>query len=125
MYSAALLDHFENPRHAGDLPDANLRVRVENPVCGDILELTALCNAGHLSSIRFRAKGCVPAMACASALCELANQEIKSVGELRKEEILAAVGGVPPASEHAVQLALDALRELVRQAQKHSVASAG
>src|ERR1035438_8196952 len=39
MYSPQLLDHFEHPRNAGGLTDANARVRVENPACGDILEL--------------------------------------------------------------------------------------
>ena len=40
MYSPQLLDHFEHPRNAGDLAHADARVRVENPVCGDILELS-------------------------------------------------------------------------------------
>ena len=39
MYSLQLLDHFEHPRNAGELADADARVRVENPACGDILEL--------------------------------------------------------------------------------------
>ena len=39
MYSPQLLDHFEHPRNAGELADADARVRVENPACGDILEL--------------------------------------------------------------------------------------
>ena len=39
--------------------------RVENPACGDILELAIKMNADTISDIRFGAKGCVPAMACA------------------------------------------------------------
>jgi nitrogen fixation protein NifU and related proteins len=117
MYSARLLDHFQNPRHAGELPAANFRVRQENPVCGDILELSALTDDGHLAEIRFRAKGCVPAMACASALCELAHgKSLSAVKGIKKEDVLSAVGGVPPASDHAAQLALDALAALLRQA---------
>jgi nitrogen fixation NifU-like protein len=115
MYSAQLLDHFQNPRYAGELEQANLRVRQENPVCGDILELTAMANDGHLAEIRFRAKGCVPAMACASALCELAHgKPFSTVKGIKKEDVLHAVGGVPPASDHAAQLALDALAALLR-----------
>jgi len=116
MYSAQLLDHFQNPRHAGELEQATIRVRQENPVCGDILELTAITNDGHLAEIRFRAKGCVPAMACASALCELAHGRSFSVVKgIKKEDVLHAVGGVPPASDHAAQLALDAIAALLRQ----------
>jgi nitrogen fixation protein NifU and related proteins len=116
MYSARLLDHFEHPRHAGDLPEANARVRIENPACGDILELAAEVENGMVRAIRFRAKGCVPAMACASALAELANGEsLTTVAKIQKEDVLREVDGVPPASGHAAQLAVDALRALLGQ----------
>jgi nitrogen fixation NifU-like protein len=116
MYSPQLLDHFERPRNSGELPDADARVRIENPACGDILELAIKMNAGRIGEIRFRAKGCVPAMACASAMTELAKgksrQKASAIG---KAEILNAVGGVPPASGHAAQLAIDALRAALKK----------
>jgi nitrogen fixation NifU-like protein len=117
MYSARLLDHFENPRQAGELPEATLNLRQENPICGDVVELSASLREGHVIEIRFRAKGCVPAMACASAACELAQgKPLSIVSRITKEDVLSAVGGVPPASDHAAQLAVDALAKLVRQA---------
>jgi len=116
MYSPQLLDHFERPRNSGELPDADAQVRIENPACGDILELSIKMNAGRIGEIRFRAKGCVPAMACASAMTELAKgksrQEVSAIG---KAEVLSAVGGVPPASGHAAQLAIDALRAVLQK----------
>ena len=117
MYSALLLDHFQNPRHAGELPDANVTVRQENPVCGDILELSAVVRDGTIAMLRFRAKGCVPSMACASAVCELAQgKTISAARRISKQDVLASVGGVPNASDHAAQLALDAIAGLLRQA---------
>src|SRR5712692_5650944 len=41
MYSEKLLDHFKNPRNAGELPPPATTVEVSNPVCGDILRLSA------------------------------------------------------------------------------------
>src|SRR5574337_189469 len=41
VYSSAVLDHFKNPRNAGELPDATATVEVSNPVCGDIMQLAA------------------------------------------------------------------------------------
>src|SRR5271165_3296646 len=111
MYSSQLLDHFEHPRNSGELPDADARVRMENPACGDILELAIKLDAGRIAAIRFRAKGCVPAMACASAVTELAQGKQADEGSrISKEEVIAAVGGLPAASGHAAQLAIDALR---------------
>lgn len=117
MYSAKLLDHFEHPRHAGDLPDANMRVRVENPACGDILELAAEVRDGVVRKIGFRAKGCVPAMACGSAVASLIDgQPVAQLLSIRKEDVLREVESVPAASGHAVHLALDALSELWKAA---------
>jgi nitrogen fixation NifU-like protein len=117
MYSAQLLDHFEHPRNAGELADADARVRVENPACGDILELSAKVRDGRVSELRFKAKGCVPAMACGSLMTEMAKgKSLAEVGAISREEVALQVGGLPEASGHAAQLAVDALRALVRKA---------
>ena len=114
IYSTELLDHFQHPRNAGDLPDADARARLENPACGDVLELTLKVVSGRIADIRFRAKGCVPAMACASAITELAKSKpLDQARSLTREEVTAAVGGLPPASGHAAQLAVDVLRAIL------------
>lgn len=110
MYSRQLLDHFQNPRYAGDLADADVVVEVENPVCGDIVRLSIKLEARRIVQIRFKAKGCVPSMACASALAELVQG--KTVEEARKldpDDLIAVVGTLPQASSHAVQLAVEVL----------------
>ena len=116
MYSSKVLDHFEHPRNAGDLADADARVRVENPACGDILELAVKTHAGRISDIRFRAKGCVPAMACGSLVTEMAiGKTLAEAKAIQKEAIAQEVGGLPEASGHAAQLAIDALRALLEK----------
>jgi len=114
MYSPQLLDHFEHPRNAGDLEHATARVRVENPACGDVLELAARVITNCIEQMRFRAKGCVPAMACASAITELAKgRSIEEARAIERTDLERALGGLPPASGHAAQLAIDALRSLL------------
>jgi nitrogen fixation protein NifU and related proteins len=110
MYSAQLLDHFQNPRNAGELPDADAVAEIENPVCGDVLRFTLRIQDSRIAEIRFKAKGCVPSMACASALTEMTQgKSIREAQSLTRDELISAVGGVPQASTHAVQLALDTL----------------
>lgn len=110
MYSAQLLDHFQNPRNAGDIADADASAEIENPVCGDVIRLSLKLQNGRIARVGFKAKGCVPAMACGSALTELAcGKTVLEARRLRREDLLAAVGGLPQASTHAAQLALDAL----------------
>jgi nitrogen fixation NifU-like protein len=116
MYSAQLLDHFQNPRNAGDVADADAIAEIENPACGDVLRFSLKMKSGRIAEIRFKAKGCVPSMACASALTELvAGQTLDDGRSLRRETLIAAVGGLPQASTHAAQLALDALAAALRQ----------
>jgi nitrogen fixation protein NifU and related proteins len=116
MYSAQLLDHFQNPRNAGDVAEADATVQMENPVCGDVLRLTLKMNAGRIAKIGFKAKGCVPSMACASALTEIvAGKTIDEARGLNRESLIVAVGGLPQASTHAAQLALDALAAALKQ----------
>jgi nitrogen fixation NifU-like protein len=116
MYSAQLLDHFQNPRNAGDVSDADAVAEIENPACGDVLRLSLKINSGRVAEIRFKAKGCVPSMACASALTELvAGQTLDEIRALKRDSLIAAVGSLPQASTHAAQLALDALAAALRQ----------
>jgi NifU-like protein involved in Fe-S cluster formation len=116
MYSPQILDHFQNPRNAGEVSNADARVQIENPACGDVLEFTAKISGGRFTEIRFRAKGCVSAMACASALTELvAGRTVAEARALRLGELLEKVGGLPEASAHAGYLAIDTLRALVEQ----------
>ncbi len=115
MYSAELLDHFQNPRNAGEVEAPDRAGRLENPACGDILELTLKLEGRRIADIRFRAKGCVPAMACGSAITELAKgKNVDQARQVSREELVKKVGGLPPASAHASHLAIDTLAALLR-----------
>jgi nitrogen fixation NifU-like protein len=110
MYSPQLLDHFRNPRNPGDIADPDALAEIENPACGDILRLTLKATAGQIVQAQFKAKGCVAAIGCGSALTELiTGKTFTEAQTLRRDDVITAVGGLPQASTHAAQLALDAL----------------
>jgi nitrogen fixation protein NifU and related proteins len=110
MYSAQVLDHLEHPRNAGEVLNPDAVAEIENPVCGDVLRLTLKMDGERIAEIRFKAKGCVPSIACASALTELTKgRKVDEAKQLSRESLIEALGGLPSASTHAAQLALDAL----------------
>jgi nitrogen fixation protein NifU and related proteins len=116
MYSPQLLDHFQNPRNPGEVVNPDASVQLENPACGDILKLSIKIANGHIAEICFLAKGCVPAMACGSALTHLVKgRTVAAASRLRREELVHAVGGLPEASAHASHLAMDALAAVLKQ----------
>ncbi len=115
MYSPELLDHFQNPRNAGDVADPDASAQIENPACGDVLKLSLKLEGDRVTEIRFRAKGCVPAMACGSAVTELVKGlSLTEARQVSREELLRKVGGVPEASHHASSLAIDTLMAALR-----------
>jgi len=117
MFSPQVLDHFQNPRNAGEVEGASAIAELENPVCGDVLRLTARIVDGRLEEIRFLAKGCVASMACASQLVELVRgQTVAEARALRREVLIKQLGGLPEASTHAGHLAIDPLRKLLASA---------
>ena len=114
MYSAAVLDHFKNPRNAGDLADATATVEVTNPACGDILQLSARVENGRIVAARFKVRGCTTSIACGSMLTEmLGGTTLSEARKLTPAQISDALGGLPPATYHGAQLAVDALESLL------------
>jgi len=114
MYSPAVLDHFQNPRNAGTLDAAAATVSVENPVCGDILELSVRMESGRIAEARFRTRGCVTALACSSLLTELLHGKTPAEARaITPEELSEKLGGLPQATFHAAQLARDAVQALL------------
>ena len=114
MYSPAVLDHFKNPRNAGELPDATATVEVSNPVCGDILQLAVRLAEGRIAEARFKTRGCVTAIACGSLLTEMIRgRTLEEARNITYQQISDALGGLPPATVHGSQLASDALEAVV------------
>lgn len=118
MYSAAVLDHFQNPRNGGTLDKPTATISVENPVCGDILELSVRVEAGRIAEARFRTRGCVTAMACSSLLTELLRGKTPAEARaITSEQISEALEGLPQATLHGAQLARDAVQALLAKIQ--------
>jgi nitrogen fixation NifU-like protein len=116
MYSRQLLDHFQNPRNAGEVANPDASAELENPACGDVLRLTMRMEGGRIVEIRFLAQGCVAAVGCGSAVTELVlGKSLVEARAVNREQVVAAVGGLPVESGHAGYLAFDVLRELLRQ----------
>lgn len=113
MYSAAVLDHFKNPRNAGELSGATCTVEVSNPVCGDILQLAVRIADGRIAEARFKTRGCVTSIACSSLLTELlVGRTGAQVREITAQLIATTLGGLSPATFHGSQLACDAAEAL-------------
>ena len=93
IYKDIILDYYRNPRNFGDLPDADIRVKDSNPICGDVIEMQLKVNDGRVDDVRFKGKGCAISQASASMLTEVVKgktlEEIKALG---KQDVLDLLG---------------------------------
>jgi len=122
MFSEAVLDHFRNPRNAGELPGASATVEVSNPVCGDILKLAARIVDGRIAEARFLCRGCTTSIACASVLTEcLTTRTPAEVRSITAESLSEVLGQLPPATFHGAQLAADAAHALLQSLESSSL----
>jgi nitrogen fixation NifU-like protein len=116
MYSPQLLDHFEHPRNSGRLEQPDVSVQVENPACGDVMTLMLHVQDGVIRTAKYLVRGCVASIACGSALTEaLSGKSIAQAAQIRREDIVQAVGGLAAESGHASYLAADALKVALKQ----------
>jgi nitrogen fixation NifU-like protein len=121
MYSEILLDHFQNPRNAGEMREPTAQMELSNPVCGDVLRLAVRIEGGRVREVRFLCRGCTASIACASLLTEkMVGRAIGDLGGITSDEIAAELGGLPPASAHAAQLAGEALAAIVKAVGKQA-----
>jgi nitrogen fixation NifU-like protein len=116
MYSARLLDHFQNPRNVGDLEAPAVTVEVSNPACGDILRLAVQFEDGVASQVRYKVRGCTASIAAGSALTEwLQGKSTAEMALFQASVVDEAVGGLAPESRHAGVLCADAVKLLLKR----------
>lgn len=113
-YSEKVMDHFNNPRNVGDIPDANGVGNVGNPVCGDIMRLYIKVQNDRITDAKFKTFGCGAAIATSSMITELVKGKlIKEALAISNRAVAEALGGLPPVKMHCSVLAKEALKSAI------------
>ena len=115
MYSRKVLEHLDNPRNVGAMPDAGGRGEATNPVCGDLLYLYLKIADGKITAASFQAQACPPCIAAASILTEMLQGLATDEALLLKPaDVTQALESLPPNKEHCSMLAIDALKAALK-----------
>ena len=110
-YNETVLDHYRNPRNVGVLEEAEAVGRAENPACGDVLHLYLRIDGDRVVDSRFQTFGCAAAIAAGSRLTEMVTgATLDQVSAIRRQDVVEALGGLPPMKAHCSVLAEDAIR---------------
>jgi len=70
LYQEVILDHYRRPRNKGAIDEPTHAITMNNPLCGDVIELLLRVRGGRIEEAAFEGKGCSISQASASMLTE-------------------------------------------------------
>src|SRR5213593_4771017 len=71
LYQELILDHYRRPRNKGTLEGATHSVALNNPLCGDEIDLQLRVADAVIRDVRFIGRGCSISQASASMMTQL------------------------------------------------------
>ena len=115
-YSDKVLDHYENPRNVGKMPEGDDvgTGMVGAPACGDVMKLQIRVEDGIIQDAVFKTYGCGSAIASSSLLTEwVKGKSLDEAASIKNTEIARELS-LPPVKIHCSVLAEDAIKAAVK-----------
>lgn len=119
MYSEKVMDHFANPRNAGELSDANAVAEVGNARCGDIMRMYLKIEDNIIKDASFKTFGCCAAIASSSVITDMIKGlSVEEALKLKNADVADELDGLPPAKLHCSVLAEQAVKDAIENYRK-------
>ncbi|MDY6787033.1 MAG: iron-sulfur cluster assembly scaffold protein [candidate division WOR-3 bacterium] len=119
MYNKKVMDYFTNPRNAGKMDSPDGVGRACNSVDGDEMILYLKIRDNRITEATFQTYGCAAAIASSSMTTELLkNRTLEEALSLKNEEVVEALGGLPPKKADCSVLTEDAVRSAIEDYRK-------
>lgn len=117
LYVEQLLDHYKNPRQAGELKNADISHDGDNPTCGDMVHAYATVKSGKLGDVRFTGKGCAISQASADILYQdIQGKSLDEVKRLNIQHVQELLGiTLRPARVKCADLSLVVIKEGIKE----------
>ncbi|WP_159887468.1 Fe-S cluster assembly sulfur transfer protein SufU [Paenibacillus puerhi] len=135
LYRRVIMDHYKNPRNRGSFEGESVSIDLNNPTCGDKIQLQMQVEDGKVKAAKFTGEGCSISLSSASMMTDAVKGKTlaealdmaDSFSSLMKGEPvefdyedLEALSGVNkfPARIKCATLAWNALRKGIEQAKQ-------
>ncbi len=114
-YTEKVMDHFMNPRNAGEMENPSGVGEVGNAKCGDIMKVYLDIENDIIRDVKFMTFGCGAAIATSSMATELIKgKHIDEAMELTNKAVVEALDGLPAVKIHCSVLAEEAVQAALR-----------
>ncbi|WP_010647366.1 Fe-S cluster assembly sulfur transfer protein SufU [Oceanobacillus massiliensis] len=70
LYRQVIMDHYKNPRNRGNIDGDSITVDMNNPTCGDRIQLQMQVEDGIVKNAKFDGEGCSISMSSASMMTQ-------------------------------------------------------
>ena len=143
LYRQVILDHSSHPHNHGILDESTNQIEMNNPTCGDVIQLQLQVEDGKVKDVKFSGNGCSISTASASMMTDaikgksvddalemvqefsemVRGEEIDNEEELGDAAILSGVSKFPARIKCAT-LAWKALHRALTEEENTTVESA-
>jgi nitrogen fixation protein NifU and related proteins len=118
-YNNKVIKEFQRPSNMGEIKNPDGHGRVGNPACGDIMEVFLKVKGEKIVDIKAKTFGCVAAIATTSMLTKLVKgKTLDEAEKVTKNDIVKALGELPPIKLHCSVLGIDALKRAIASYRK-------
>ncbi|MCH7879428.1 MAG: iron-sulfur cluster assembly scaffold protein [candidate division Zixibacteria bacterium] len=123
-YNPTVMDHFQNPRNAGEVKNPDAIAQTRNPNCGDAISLSIKVTDDILTEIKFLTFGCGAAIAtCSMATDLVSGKPLDQAEALSAADVISALGGLPEHKEACANLAPEALKLAIADYRKRNLSN--
>ncbi|CAG7646496.1 Zinc-dependent sulfurtransferase SufU [Paenibacillus solanacearum] len=70
LYRRVIMDHYKNPRNRGSFEGESVSIDLNNPTCGDKIQLQMQVEDGKVKAAKFLGEGCSISLSSASMMTE-------------------------------------------------------
>lgn len=76
LYRQVIMDHYKNPRNRGELhEDGTLKVNMNNPTCGDTIQIQMQVEDGKIVDAKFLGEGCSISLSSADMMTQIVKEK--------------------------------------------------
>jgi nitrogen fixation NifU-like protein len=118
-----ILDHYQNPRNHGAMPDADVHLEGGHPGCSDVVTIYLKIRGEKIEGISFEGQGCTISQAAASILTEhVQGLPVSQVSEMDYQFLVDELGEeLVKTRPRCATLGLDTLKATLEEYRRQQI----